>query len=45
MTFANFRDHCNPLSIRLNILKFHDLVGFQTAIFMRAVIYINYYSW
>jgi len=34
MTFSNFREHPNPLFIRINILKFQDLVKFQTAIFM-----------
>lgn len=34
MTFSDYRDHSNPLFIHLNILKFHDLIKFQTAIFM-----------
>ena len=34
MTFADFRDHSNPLFIRLYIMKFNDIVRFQTAIFM-----------
>ena len=34
ITFSNFIEHSNPLFIRLNILKFCDIVKFQTAIFM-----------
>ena len=34
ISFADFWDHLNPLFIRLNILKFNDIVKFQTAIFM-----------
>ena len=34
ITFADFRDHSNPLFLRLQILKFKDVVFHQTAIFM-----------
>ena len=34
ITFADFRDPSNPLFIKLNILKFDDIVKFHTAIFM-----------
>lgn len=34
MTFADFKEHTNPIFIDLKILKFHDLVWLQTAIFM-----------
>ena len=34
ITFSNFIKHSNPLFIRLNIIKFCDIVKFQTAIFM-----------
>ena len=32
--FSDFRDHSNPLFIRLKILKFPDIIKFQTAIFI-----------
>ena len=32
--FADFREHSNPLFIKLNILKFNDIIRFQTAVFM-----------
>ena len=34
MTFSKFDTHSNPLFIRLDILKFTDLITFQTAQFM-----------
>ena len=34
MTFTDFKEHTNPVFIDLKILKFYDLVWFQTAIFM-----------
>ena len=34
MSFADCRDHSNPLFIGLNIMKFTDIIRFQTAIFM-----------
>ena len=34
MTFAEFKEHTNPIFIDLKILKFHDIVWLQTAIFM-----------
>ena len=34
MTFAYFKEHPNPISTDLKILKFHDIAWFQTAIFM-----------
>ena len=34
ISFADFTDHSNPLFIKLNIMKFNDVVKFRTAIFM-----------
>ena len=34
MSFVDFNDHTNPLFSRLNIMKFNDIVRFQTVIFM-----------
>ena len=34
MTFTDFKEHANPILIDLKILKFHEIVWFQTAIFM-----------
>jgi hypothetical protein len=34
MTFSNFYDHTDPLFIKLNILKIHDLVFYWSAAFM-----------
>ena len=41
MTFSDFKEHTNPIFIDLKILKFHDLVQFQTAIFMLDFRYGN----
>ena len=34
MTIADFKEHTNPIFIDLKILKFHDIVWLQSAIFM-----------
>jgi hypothetical protein len=34
MTFSNFYDHTDPLFIKLNILKMHDLLFYWNAAFM-----------
>ena len=34
MTFSNFYDHTDPLFVKLNILKMHDLVFYWNAAFM-----------
>ena len=34
MTFSKFYEHSSPLFKTLNIIKLHDLVSYQTAIFM-----------
>ena len=34
MTFSNFYEHTNPIFIKLAILKLHDLVCHQNAIFI-----------
>jgi hypothetical protein len=34
MTFSNFYDHTDPLFIKLNILKMHDLIFYWNAAFM-----------
>lgn len=34
MTFSKFDEHTNPIFIHLSILKFPDLITFQTAFFM-----------
>ena len=34
INFSSFRDHTNSLFLKMKILKFHDLVFFNTAIFM-----------
>ena len=34
MTIADFKEHTNPILIDLKILKFHDIVWFEPAIFM-----------
>ena len=34
ITFADFKEHANPIFIYLKILKFPDIVLFQTVIFM-----------
>ena len=33
MTFSNFYEHTNPIFINLGILKLHDLVFYQNALF------------
>ena len=34
MTFSNFDEHSSPLFKNLNLIKLHDLVSYQIAIFM-----------
>ena len=41
ITFTNFKEHRNPIFIDLKILKFHDIVWFQTAVFMHNYHYSN----